>query len=62
MDPDTLRRWLADHGFTRERLAGALEVHETTVYRWLNGSVAIPRTVELALLGLEVGEEDDRKS
>jgi transcriptional regulator with XRE-family HTH domain len=52
MDAEQLRRWLAENGYTREALARALDVHEATVYRWLNGSVDIPRTTELALTAL----------
>lgn len=48
-----MRQWIERNGYTRERLARELDVHPRTIYRWLDGSVAIPRAIELALKGLE---------
>jgi DNA-binding transcriptional regulator YiaG len=50
--PQGLRAWRLDHGLSQVQLARLLEVQYQTVYRWENGKIAIPRTVELALLYL----------
>jgi hypothetical protein len=55
MDPAALRAWLSENGYTREAFALEIGVHPTTVYRWLRGSIPIPRSVELALTGLPRG-------
>jgi DNA-binding transcriptional regulator YiaG len=50
--PEGLRAWRATYGLSQPDLAKLLEVTTQTVYRWEAGAVAIPRTVELALLYL----------
>lgn len=60
VEPAELRRWIEQRKYTRDALAAELGVNRVTLYRWLNGSLVIPRTVELALKGLEAGKEKDR--
>jgi len=50
--PAGLRTWREAHELSQRELGELLEVHNLTVYRWEAGQVAIPRTVELALLYL----------
>lgn len=52
MEPDALRGWMDKHGQTSATLAIELGVNRATVYRWLNGTTPIPRSVELALEAL----------
>ena len=50
--PEGVRAWRKERGLSQIELAELLEVVPLTVLRWENGQVAIPRTVELALLYL----------
>jgi DNA-binding XRE family transcriptional regulator len=47
--PDQLRAFRAEHGLSRIALARLLDVRDFTVWRWENGQVNVPKTVELAL-------------
>ena len=44
-----LRAWMTRHGYSIHRLAGALGIHASTVQRYRDGSLKVPRLVELAL-------------
>lgn len=48
-----LRAWRKSRGLSQQRLADLLEVQPLTIIRWEQERVAIPRTVELALLWLD---------
>jgi len=50
--PEGIRAWRKDRGLSQAALAQLLDVAPLTVLRWENGQIAVPRTVELALLYL----------
>lgn len=52
--PAGLLAWRKQRKLSQRALSEVLEVHWLTVLRWENGQVAIPRTVELALLYLDL--------
>jgi len=51
--PEGLLAWRKAHKLSQRALGELLEVQWITVLRWERGQVAIPRTVELALLYLD---------
>ena len=53
MTPAELQARRAALGLSRERLAAALGVTSTTVWRWERGAVPLPRWVPLALATVE---------
>ena len=53
MEPDELKRWREDLGFTQEELAKELQVASNTVSRWERGDREIPPYLELALKQLK---------
>ena len=50
---DDLRAWMTAHGYTVRSLARALEREPRTIQRYRDGSLPVPRVIELALRGLE---------
>lgn len=52
MGPQELRAWIDANGYTVSGLARDLDVDRSTVHRWLNGSVTVPRSIDLALEAL----------
>lgn len=44
-----LRAWMTRHHYSIHRLADTLGIHASTVQRYRDGSLKVPRLVELAL-------------
>lgn len=61
MTPTALREFLEDQELTQSELAMSLEINPRTVRRYVNGESEIPRTIELACLGLETLKPARRK-
>lgn len=60
---DDLQGWMSKHGYSVRTLAAATERASTTIQRYRDGTLAIPRVFELALRGLEAdrgGPDEDR--
>lgn len=53
MTADEFRSWMESHGYSVRSLARALEREPRTVQRYRDGSLPVPRVIELALIGLE---------
>lgn len=53
MTGNTLRDWMYERRWTGKRLAEELGVHPSTLQRYRDGTLTIPRTVILALEALE---------
>ncbi len=53
MTTDEFRDWLHRFGYTQTALGRALGVSRATVGRWRNGTLPVPRLVEVALSALE---------
>lgn len=52
MTGDEFRAWMDEHGYSVRSLARALEREPRTIQRYRDGSLPVPRVVELALVGL----------
>jgi len=52
MTADELKQWLIDHQHNGVTFAATLGVTPKTVYRWLKGSIPIPKWLKHALRGL----------
>ena len=57
MEPFELRDWIERSDYTVTSLAAQLGVEQSTVYRWRNGTVPIPESIDLALRQLGWGTE-----
>ena len=49
MTGKALRSWMTEHRHSVRTLAAALEMHPSTVQRYRDGTLPVPRAVELAL-------------
>ena len=49
MDNLALRAWMAEYRYTGATLARLLDVHPSTVQRWRDGNLVVPRMAALAL-------------
>lgn len=61
MTPMELRKWLETNEMTTGPLAKMLRVARTTVYRWVNGAVALPADLE-SQLGAALAARDTAMS
>jgi transcriptional regulator with XRE-family HTH domain len=61
MDSEEFKDWMRRHRWTVTALARELDVHQSTIQRWRNGS-RVPRAVELALPQLEGPTEGGNKT
>lgn len=61
MDSTALRAWMTQHSYSVRTLAAALDLAPATIQRYRDGTYEVPRTVELALLGLMLEDAAERE-